>query len=348
MAKDSNYWKRRAIQKLIYTEKQEDKYIQRLKNIYKQARKNVERMIKNVYRNYSKETGLDVQTLKMLLSKSESKKEFAKLKRLGLGEYVKANYKSRITNLEKLQHEMYACIKRISPKEELLCTELYSSVYTNSYYREIFNVVENLGINISIPRVNDNMIKAVLQEPWSGKNFSKRIWKNTDTLGEELCEIVGGSLMSGQDINKTTLQVRDRFNVATRYAERLVRTESNHFHNEADIQAYNDMGVEKYVFIATLDNRTSVTCQKLDQKIFRVADKETGKNFPPMHPNCRSTTRAYIDAEVEKTILRRARDPITGKTSVIGNITYQEWYKKNVEKYGEEAINNSKRRRKNG
>lgn len=345
MAKDSNYWKRRAIQKLIYTEKQADKYISRIDAIYKSARQNVDRMIKNVYRNYSKETGLDVQTLKKLLTKSESKKEFAKLKRLGLDEYVKANYKSRITQLEKLKHEMYACVKRISPKEELLCTELYSSVYTNSYYREIFNVGENFGISLDVFRVNDNMVKAVLQEAWSGKNFSQRIWKNTDTLGEELCEIIGGALMSGQDINKTTLQVRDRFNVATRYAERLVRTESNHFHNEADIQAYKDMGVEKYVFIATLDNRTSATCQKLDQKIFKVADKKTGVNCPPMHPNCRSTTRAYIDAEVEKTILRRARDPITGRTSVIGNITYPEWYKKNVEKYGEEAIKNSKRRR---
>lgn len=345
MAKDSNYWNRRAIQKLIYTEKQEDKYIQRLKKIYKQARKNVERMIRDVYRNYSKETGLDVQTLKKLLTKSESKKEFEKLKKQGLDKYIKNNYKSRITRLEQVKHEIYACVKRIAPKEELLCTDLYKSVYTNSYYRGIFNVGENFGIDVSVFRINDNMIKAVLQDPWSGKHFSKRIWKNTDTLGEELCEIIGGSLMSGQDIHRTTQQVKNRFDVATRYAERLVRTETNHFHNEADIQSYKDIGVEKYVYIATLDNRTSRICQNLDHKIFNVEDKETGVNFPPMHPNCRSTTRAYIDAEVEKTILRRARDPITGETSVIDNITYPEWYKKNVEKYGEEAIKNSKRRK---
>lgn len=41
----------------------------------------------------------------------------------------------------------------------------------------------------------------------------------------------------------------------------LVRTETNYFNNQADAMAYEEIVIDKYVFVATLDNRTSEICQ---------------------------------------------------------------------------------------
>ena len=91
-----------------------------------------------------------------------------------------------------------------------------------------------------------------------------------------------------------------------------------------------------YVFVATLDNRTSQICQELDGKKFKLSEAEEGVNYPPMHPYCRSTVRAYISDDVEKDLKRRARDE-NGKNTVVDNMSYSEWANKNVQ---EDVLNN--------
>jgi len=74
----------------------------------------------------------------------------------------------------------------------------------------------------------------------------------------------------------------------------------------------------------------------MDGKLIKVDKLRTGSNLPPLHPYCRSTTRAYF-RNMER-LQRRARDPETGKTyTVPGDMKYQEWYDKFVvDKYGKD------------
>ena len=354
MAKPSSYWDRRALRRLTEAEKQSEAYSKRIQKIYEQAHRNIQRDIDNIYQNYSKATGLDIQSLKTLLSKTETDKLWKELKAKGLDKYVMENYKARISRLEKLQAQIYAKAKEIYPQEQLEQTMCYDGVINNSYYKAIYDTQMGTGYDFAFSKIDDNMVSAILNEGWGGKNYSKkalnkalglnydqRIWNNTDILAESLSEIVGGALMSGQSYAKTSRQIRERFNVAKYYADRLVRTESNHFHNEADAMAYEEMGVDKYVFMAVLDTRTSTMCQDMDGEVIDLKDKEVGKNFPPLHPNCRSTTRAYMGEEIEKTLKRRARNPITGENEVIDNISYKDWAKQHG--LNQELTNNVKR-----
>ena len=96
MAKPSSYWDKRAIRRLTEAEKQGAEYSKRIQKIYDQAYKNIQRDIDNIYANYSKATGLDVQSLKTLLTKSETDKLWKELKAKGLDQYIKGNYKARI------------------------------------------------------------------------------------------------------------------------------------------------------------------------------------------------------------------------------------------------------------
>lgn len=338
MAKPDAYWDRRAIQRLTDAEKQSDAYIKRIQKMYDQANRNIQRDIENIYQNYSKATGLDVQSLKQLLTASESDKLWAEMKRKGLDKYIKGNYKARISRLEKMQAQVYAKAKEIYPAEQLQHTMCYEGVITNSYYKAIYDTQMGTGFDFAFSNIDDNMVSALLNEPWSGANYSTRIWGNTDILAESLSEIIGGAMISGQSIEKTSRQIRERFDVAKHYAERLVRTETNHFNNEADAMAYEEMDVDKYVFLATLDTRTSTKCQEMDYQVIPLAEREVGKNFPPLHPNCRSKTRAYMGEEIEKTLKRRARNPVTGKTEVIDAMPYKDWYNAKVKEHGKADV----------
>ena len=328
MAKPSNYWDKRALRRLTEAEKQGEAYSKRIQKIYDRANKNIQREIENIYANYSKATGMDVQSLKTLLTKTQTQKLWDELKAKGLDQYVKGNYKARITRLEQLQAQIYAKAKEVYTQEQKTHTACYSDVLSDSYYKAIYDTQMGTGWDFPFSTLDDNLVKSVLSERWSGKNYSQRIWGNTDLLAQSISEIVGGALLSGQSIQKTSRQIRERFDVSKYYADRLVRTECNHFHNQADAMAYEEMSVEKYVFMAVLDNRTSEICQKYDNQVIDLKDKKEGVNFPPLHPNCRSTTRAYMGEEIEKTLKRRARNPITGENEVIDNISYKEWAEK--------------------
>lgn len=328
MPKSSNYWDKRAIERLTSAETMSEEYIKRIKTMYNQAYRNIEKELKSIYKNYSKETGLDVQKLKELLTKRETDKTWKTLKRQGLDKYIKSNYKSRISRLEQIEAQIYAKAKQIYPKEELTHTMCYKGVINNSYYKSVYDTQIGTGYDFAFNKIDSKVLDTMLNERWSGKNYSERIWTNTDILAESLSETIGSGLLSGQSIEKTAKQLRDRFNVGKYYSERLVRTETNHFNNEADAMACEEMGIKEYVFVAVLDSRTSEICQANDNKKYLYKDREVGVNYPPLHPNCRSTTRGYLGEEAEKQLKRRARNPFTGKTERIPNMTYKEWAKR--------------------
>ena len=327
MSKNAKYWDRRRLQKYAENEKKSEVYIRNIQSLYEKANKDIDKMISNVYKNYSKDTGLDVQKLKELLTKSETKKTWKELEKKGLDKYVKDNYKSRITRLEQIKAQVYERAKDIYPKEDFTQTELYRSVINDSYYKAIYNVQRGTGIGFSFNKLDNNVMNNLLSEKWSGRNYSERIWTNTDILANELSQVIGSALIGGRGVEVTAKEIRDRFNVGKYYAERLVRTEMNYYDNQADAMAYEEMGIDQYVFVATLDGRTSEMCRDYDGKVIKYSKMEIGYNFPPLHPNCRSTTRGYLGKEAEKMLTRRARNPITNKIELVNNVSYKEWVK---------------------
>lgn len=83
-------------------------------------------------------------------------------------------------------------------------------------------------------------------------------------------------------------------NVSYRNAIRLARTETNFTANQAMIKTYKRAKVEKYQILATLDSRTSEICQDMDGYIGELKNARVGENYPPFHPNCRTTTVPYL------------------------------------------------------
>ena len=131
----------------------------------------------------------------------------------------------------------------------------------------------------------------------------------------------------GDSLEAITKRITAKMNVSKSNVKRLVRTESAAYRSKAQLKAFQDLEVEKYQVLATLDARTSDICQDMDGKVFDFKDYEIGTTAPPFHVNCRSVTIPYFDDEEEGE--RAAKDLETGKTVYVSDkMTYKEWKQK--------------------
>lgn len=64
---------------------------------------------------------------------------------------------------------------------------------------------------------------------------------------------------------------------------------------------------------------------------------QVGLTAPPFHPRCRGTTIPVTDNLLSKNRQRAARDPETGKTVYVNEMTYEEWKENFVNEKGQQA-----------
>jgi len=161
---------------------------------------------------------------------------------------------------------------------------------------------------------------------------------------------VEGAIRTGFAQGKTTQQIvqairgtqgagfRDGIlgGVVKRDANAMVRTSLQHVSNSAQQMVYEDNNdiVEGYIWISTLDSRTSTTCKGLDGRFFKL-----GKGpIPPIHINCRSTTIpkvAGVDLLAETS---RASKGGSGGKQVPASQTYYEWLKTQPAAFQNDAL----------
>ncbi|MDS3356231.1 minor capsid protein, partial [Streptococcus pneumoniae] len=204
----------------------------------------------------------------------------------------------------------------------------------DSYYKATFDLQQQTGLAYGFSGLPENEIKYLQSFSWvgDGSTYSTNIWKNTGKLTSSIKDELLISLMTGRDTRETAQAIAERFNVGQNDARRLVRTESAFFHNQMELLNYEEADIEKYIFVAVLDKRTSRICQEHDNQVYDRDKAVPGVNCPPMHPWCRSTTVGYDeDADYSK-LKRRARNPETGKVEYVpADMTYKEWYSKYVD-----------------
>lgn len=208
----------------------------------------------------------------------------------------------------------------------------FTETMTFGYYNTLFQTSRSFDIVVSFDSIPKRAIESALKEPFAGGIFEDRVMKNmSETLKDELRNIITTGMEEGRSLWKMSQDMKEMMGYSKKDCERILRTETNHFYNSGTLTAYRELQVERYVFLATLDTRTSKKCQELDLKTFAVDEAQTGINLPPMHPNCRSTTMMYVDDEWLKSLDRRARDN-RGKGILIKNMDYAEWYKTYIDK----------------
>ena len=319
--KNRDYWEERQIKR----EAKAFTTIQDIEKEYKialeKAKQNINKELSRIGTTYMNDNILNYNEALKLLKGDEYK-----VWKKDLHEYMK-EYKNLLKNSPLDAQKLYLEIETLSAKSrisrldslkaqiDMEFTKLIFGVEEtgkyalNSVYRDTFiEVTKDLGVNAIVSR---DKIKAVLDRPWSGANFSQRLWSNTDKLAQTVKQEIVNGMIQGINLKTMTKRVSERFETAKKNdVERLLRTEVNYVLNQATLDSYKEAGIEKYEFSATLDSRTSQICSELNGEIFEIKKIAVGLNYPPMHPRCRSTTIPIVDYE---SLAKQARDEIGEK-----------------------------------
>ena len=319
--KNRDYWEERQVKR----EAKAFTTIQDIEKEYKialeKAKQNINKELSRIGTTYMKDNNLSYHDALKLLKGDEYKvwkkdlhdylKEYNKLlktapleaKKLYL-EIETLSARSRLSHLDSLKAQVdMEMVKLIFGVEDSAKNAL------TSVYRDTFiEVTKDLGINAIVSR---DKIKAVLDRPWSGANFSERLWSNTDKLAQTVKQEIVNGMIQGINLQTMTKRISERFETAKKNdVERLLRTEVNYTLNQATLDGYKEAGIEKYEFNATLDSRTSQICSELHGEVFEIKKIAVGLNYPPMHPRCRSTTIPIIDYE---SLVKQGREEIVEK-----------------------------------
>ena len=243
-------------------------------------------------------------------------------------------YRYRITRIEELNRDINRQCRELYKTENRHITSALRSVAEDSYYHEIFSIQKGTGLGFSFSKFPRQDVDRILRSNWSGSNYSQRIWKDVSGMTARLKNELLVSMLSGRSGEKTARIFQEQFGVNAYCARRLVRTESAYVANAAQAKAYGEAGIERYRFVATLDSRTCECCAALDGRVFELAKKKPGTNYPPMHPFCRSTTIADFGDEELAGLERRAKDKDGNTIKVPAGMTYEDWYEKYVSNTG--------------
>ena len=323
------YWQRRVEHTYLESEKAADAYRKRVSRVYADAQKTCLVELKQLYEDcWSKQAGFDRAKLRQVVNAKTMADFRRKLIEANLQNSLPPEYSGRVTRLQLLDAQLWYAAHKAGLDQTDIVTASSAKTYEDAYYKTAYNIATGTGLMPAFTTLDTNAINAVLSEKFSGKSYSERIWTNSDLLAKQLSTKLASAIATGQSISKTAKDFRDRFGVSRYYAERLIRTETNHFYNQAANDSYKAMGIDKYKFIATLDSRTSEICAHMDGKIIEVDKGAVGVNIPPLHPNCRSTIAPYLGKDLDALVNARAyHDPDTDKTEYCDNMTYDEWRK---------------------
>lgn len=212
--------------------------------------------------------------------------------------------RSRISRLDTIRTQIDIELSKVSSEAVESTRKALYGVYGDTYQE----VMKDLGIKSMF---SDSMAKAVIDRPWSGANYSSRLWGNSEKLARVLKQEVTTGMIQGINLKTMGKRISDRIEGAKKNdVERLLRTEVNYVMNQATLDGYKDAKVEKYTFDATLDSRTSQICAELNGETFELGKTAVGVNYPPMHPRCRSTTTLMkrVDFEALGERLREEKD----------------------------------------
>lgn len=355
---EMNYWKNRQSETLEEILKNADAFADELSNLYAKSSFYLNDKIQGIFDKYRSKYGLSIQEAKILLNQLDNPTSYDEmLKRLKgtkgeerqelLKKLESPAYRYRINRLQEVQSSVDNVMSNIYNQEKDVNTLSYIKTANDSYYKTIFNIQKDIGVEFDFSNLNPKHIDTILKANWSGKNYSERIWNNTQELSKQIKEELLMGILVGKTEREMAQAINEKFQGGIYNARRLIQTESAYISTMMDIEAYKEAGIDTMRFVAMHDFKTSKICQQHDGKYVKIQDAVVGSNVPPLHPHCRSFMVPIIDEELDKNMKRRVKDENGHYKIVDANETYDEWYKRMQSEKGVDEVEVWKKKAKN-
>lgn len=338
--RNAEYWAERALNEALMGERSVLEYENALLDAYRVALREIKKDLESFFSKYARENKVTYAEARRRLVSAEMK-EFKATVKMWL-DYARQNGWNRvyiqylekllnmkyITRLEMLEADIRYQIELIENNKEKNIKDLMEINYLAAYYVRYHDFATGAEMSVRFDTIDAHTLAQVVAKKWDDGNYSTRVWNDRNRLVKAMSTILPQSFSRGLNVNKLGDMLAKELNVSQNRGRTLARTEINNICNQADLAVYRAAGIEKYQFVATLDLRTSEICRSMDNTVHEVSQVRTGINFPPLHPNCRSTTVAYH--EDLQGLERIAKDSEGKNIRVPRSMSQEEWIKKYV------------------
>lgn len=303
--RNAEYWAERALNEALMGERSVLEYENALLDAYRVALREIKKDLESFFSKYAKENKVTYAEARRRLVSSEMN-EFKATVKMWL-DYARQNGWNRvyiqylekllnmkyITRLEMLEADIRYQIELIENNKEKNIKDLMEINYLAAYYVRYHDFATGAEMSVRFDTIDAHTLAQAVAKKWDEGNYSTRVWNDRNRLVKSMATILPQSFSRGLNVNKLGDMLAKELNVSQNRGRTLARTEINNICNQADLAVYKAAGIKKYQFVATLDLRTSEICRSMDNTVHEVSQARTGINFPPLHPNCRSTTVAY-------------------------------------------------------
>ncbi|MFQ8599970.1 MAG: minor capsid protein [Oscillospiraceae bacterium] len=351
------YWQLRAEERIALSMENEDAVSERLRGKLRSSIQSIEEDIIRLYAKYAKDNSMSYQDALRYLTDDE-RKEFQRdlqfyIERYHDKEYVSKNRaylqalstRARVRRMEMLKAHIRQQADGLGRffhgdvrgmlKENYQLGQ-YHTMFSAAQYTALRDGTATGQIAVRMDQVSDDAVDQLLRQPWSGSNYSDKVWNRTESFSRKVEELVTRGFIQGKNpqVLASELQAcgfgRNGDGGTLYECERLLRTESAWISEQATLSMYQRLGVQRYDILATLDMRTSDICRALDGETYEVAKAVVGVNYPPFHAHCRTTTVPHME-DTQDLGMRAARNVQTGKTVYVpAGMRFKEWYRKEI------------------
>lgn len=241
-------------------------------------------------------------------------------------ELTSASAVVHVNRLQALELQMKNLVRRLYSGQETGVSDFLTGLYADEREHIAYEVQRAQGEFNPLAVLPEDRARKVLQRPWAndGKSFSQRLWGSQNQLISTMQGELLRGIISGRDAGEIGTAVANRMGAARYAGVRLIQTEATRLITESDKDTFEEMGIDEVEIVGTLDRNTCDSCGGLDGKVMKRTEARAGSTAPPFHPNCRCCIVPY-DAELSTGGRRTARDPETGKSIVIDDMTYKDW-----------------------
>lgn len=341
MSKSRDYWRRR-FELLIDSEfKKSESYLAEMEKAYLNAMREIEKDITRWYTRFATNNNISLAEARKLLKTDElnelkwSVDEYIRfgeenaINQAWMKELENASSRVHISRLESLRLQLQQHIEALYGKQIQDVERLMKEVYQEQYYHVAFEIQKGFEVAFTVQALDETKLNYIINKPWTvdGQTFSSKLWRDKNKLVDTLYKELIQTFARGEAPDRMIHVVSKTLDTSRKNAARLVMTESAFFSSSAQKTAFNDLDVERYEIVATLDRKTSEVCRSLDGKVLNMSEYEPGVTANPFHPWCRTTTVPYFDDNYGERIAR-ADDGTSYYVS--SNMTYKEWEKKYV------------------
>lgn len=316
--KQERYWENRAQSRVLATDRQVDDIRKDSDRAYRNANNAVRSEIDKFYRDFATSAGISEADARQKLSRGELQnfqKELER-KRKVIRDMIQKDPDNRKLQAYDTEFEKLSKVRELTRKEVLEANVTAEIVKLGATQQQQMETRSQNVVNTSL-RMNSadlgmlgdvdaklgvghpEQVRRAAEENWQHGDFSDRIWDDKAKLIKEAREVIEDGFARNKGAYDLAGDLVTRMNASHSNALRLARTEFNHLSNQAALAEYQAKGIKKYKFVSAIDSRTCDVCADLNGQVFDVADAKVGKNFPPMHPNCRSVTTPVIDWDDE-------------------------------------------------